>query len=415
MQGRVQGGGLICRITECPWRQYRSRVHALPIRFLTATTGKQRRRKHRPVLRQTTRTRIRLLLKDPVGKPAIAHVAKAATFLEARLKEAQNLVRGFWNPDAVRAGPAMDRWWWIQNVLLALTPAAMIVFAMELWGRPYVEKRSKEIELFNRLNLGLMHDEDNVEAEHETAVGSAETSSNTTQQPTHPQSSRQDSHPTLSHEALQVPAIAELSNDPTAADLQRRIQLLEQKLEKQHQELERLMRSQQQHRNQSGIQNRLDQKLILKDSEARKDASTKVSTPKEPAKLDMFTLAEAWISRNIREKRDAIMESGKQLLDLIHPEDSSKERVDDPGERLLMSHPSPKTENVAVVAGQTNPVPTKSTDVPSQLRSFPLPIPTEGQEKGWLSWYRLFPQRSQDALSNETDPESKPSSINKND
>lgn len=405
MQGRFgQGGGLICRITECQWRQYRSRVHPQLVRFLTTTSRKQRRRKHRPQLRQTTRTRLRLLLKDPDAKPVMAHVAQATNFLEARLNEAQNLVRGFWNRGAARDLPTMDRMWWIQNIILALSPAALMVLAMELWGKPYVERRSKEIELISQLKLRLLEEEDadDVDAEQESDLASP---SNITENAKQPQSSH-DSDPVLSHEISEVHPATDVSNELTTVDLHRRIKMLEQKLEKQAREMERLVSSQKYQGHQSGIQNRVNQKLKLKDLETKKDATT---TTKEPVKLDLFTVAEEWMARNFRDKRDAIIESGRQLLDLMHSEDSSKGKVD-PGERLIVSGPSPTTET-PTVTGQVSPTPAESTGASTQQSRTPVQNPTIGQEEGWLSWTRIFPQRSQKALDNKTNPESKPSGI----
>jgi hypothetical protein len=120
----------------------------------------------------------------------MAHVAQATNFLEARLNEAQNLVRGFWNRGAARDLPTMDRMWWIQNIILALSPAALMALAMELWGKPYVERRSKEIELISQLKLRLLEEEDadDVDAEHESDVATVQSPSNITHNAEQPQS-----------------------------------------------------------------------------------------------------------------------------------------------------------------------------------------------------------------------------------
>jgi hypothetical protein len=296
----------------------------------------------------------------------------------------------------------MDRWWWIQNLIFALSPAAMIAVSMELWGKPYVEKRSKEIELFNRLQMGLL--DDDVDAEQESEVAASKSPSNTTDDPRQPQPSR-DSHQTPSDETLQAHQTAVIIDDPTTVDLHRRIQMLEQTLAKQDRKVERLLRSQQQRLNQSGIQNRLDERLKLKDLQAKEDATA--TTTKEPVKLALFTIAQESIARNFREKRDAIIDSGRQLLDSMHSEDSNKRKVD-PAERLVVPGPSPRIENAAV-ASHTRPGPAQIAEALSRTNDFQKPNPTERQEQGWLSWYRIFPQRSLDVSKNNNNPESKPS------
>jgi hypothetical protein len=264
----------------------------------------------------------------------IHHVKQAATFIELRLNEAQSMIRGFWNREGtnINKGPEMDRLWWTWNIALALSPAAAIAIGMELWGKPYVEKRNKEIEEFQRNKLGLLSEEEEEEAYAKIKSGNSITSimgGGAAAIPSSPTPSQQETS------QLPQPPTTESSNDLNtapefAADdmsieaLARRLQLLEKKLERQNQQLEHQRKYNHQRQNQSGIRNRAEDKLLLQErnavlkrkqnkldvaNSADSDAGTASSSP------TVFDFAFATIQENLRAKGEALADLGRSVLD----------------------------------------------------------------------------------------------------
>ena len=113
----------------------------------TPAAGKARKRSRRKyALRPSIKDRIRSL-SDPPSKPIIAHAARAAGFVQARLEEAQKFLYSIWGHDRpMRKGPSMDWWWWTWNIAFGLSPSIVIIILMETWGKPYVDEKLKIIE-----------------------------------------------------------------------------------------------------------------------------------------------------------------------------------------------------------------------------------------------------------------------------
>ena len=281
----------------------------------TTRTARKRPRK-RPQIRKSTKDRIRSL--DAPIKPVMAHAAEAATFLESRLKEAQTMVRGFWNRDGRKDGPSMDRWWWTWNIMFALTPAAALAIFMELCGKPWVETRSKEIEIYNRTKLDLLDgitdtddddDDESSDIKEESTpltVGESQQAQVITSDAT-----------TIGSESQQPQVLTTiLGGDPSMVEIHQRIKVLEEKLDKQNRKMEKQKKNQQQRMNQSGIQNRFEDKLRIKELQknTNKKETTKTETTKEDSPPTMLTIAQAYMAENLRAKRDAVMEYGRQQV-----------------------------------------------------------------------------------------------------
>jgi hypothetical protein len=287
----------------------------------------------------TTKDRIRLLERNPLEKDVMAIAEKsaiqAASFLQTRLKEAQALVRGFWDRgDARRGTLKMDRWWWAWNICFAITPAAMIAVYMELWGVPLVEARSKELDLYRRTKVGLLEsldDDDTVEDDDDDDAGGDENETQagtlpltllgSTTQPSSVSSSqhastRDSTNPLPPESSQEGPSLIK-STDPAIAELHSRILLLENKLDRQKRQMDKQRRLQHQRVNQSGIKNRSDEKFLLKEVEKRKieKSADVISSEAEPfSKPTLFTMAQAYIQQNTQGKLDAMHDFGQQLL-----------------------------------------------------------------------------------------------------
>lgn len=226
----------------------------------------------------------------------------------------------------------MDRWWWTWNMALALSPAAAIAIFMELWGKPYVEKRSKEIEAFQRNKLGLLSNDEEEETYANIQTGNSITSilgGKTPELPASPTpaSSQQETlhYPQLSateasKDSSAAPAVA--PDDMSIEALAQRLLRLEEQLERQNRQLEHQRKYRNQRQNQSGIKNRMEDKLFLQEQndvlrhkqhelevENSADAGTVSSSPK------IFDFAFASMQKNLRSKGEAIMEFGKSVLD----------------------------------------------------------------------------------------------------
>lgn len=310
----------------------------------TRIIKRRKRSRQRPHqhFRLTIKDRIRLLERNSLEKDAMI-IAKrttiqAASFLETRLKEAQSLVRGFWDRGDARRNEKlkMDRWWWTWNICFALAPAGMIAVYMELWGIPLVEARSKELELYRRTKVGLLEtlnddNDDEDDLDHDDDAGDIKTETQADNLPltlsgaanlpstvssTQKLSSRDSSNSSTPNASQEIPSQI-TSTDPAIAELYNRIQLLEKKLERQKRQKDKERRLQDQRANQSGIKNRSDDKFLLQEVERRKqEKAAHITSPEAElaSKPTLYTIAQAYMQKNAQSKLDALHEFGQQLL-----------------------------------------------------------------------------------------------------
>jgi hypothetical protein len=185
----------------------------------------------------------------------------------------------------------MDAWWWTWNIALALTPAAMIAIGMELWGKPFVDRRSKDIEEWQRLKLGLAKQDG-------------------TQNP------EISSTSTIEHyTGEEKPSVEELLGRL------RRLESLVERRDRQHQ---------------SGIRNRIEDRLVFQERNNSEDGgkAKQIRKDEKAPSISVFHVIWCFAYENLKAKRDAMVELGKRLLS--NPKDG-----DEPQDSVLDSDPKP--------------------------------------------------------------------------
>ena len=270
--------------------------------------GSRKRRRGKLPLAATKKDRIRSLERKPEPELALPSIdlgnvdfKTVGDVVESRLTQAQEFVYKFWRgedkgPRPERTALNMDKTWWFWNIMLMSMPGIMIGLYCEFKAKPEMH------ELLGKLNeeqrariLG-----DTLEAEDELF----EMGDRNVQQ-------------------LQESTNAEIATDDenlTLLALKQRLDALESQLIKRDKQLDHLRRYQLERTQQSGVQNRIEDKMI---SEWKSQGSSKSVEAVETTDDDSYmSLTERMkvavmhgLAENLEAKRKALMTYGVRGLE----------------------------------------------------------------------------------------------------
>ena len=217
--------------------------------------GRKRRRRNKLPLAATKKDKIRSLEKKP--EPTLPNMEdlkgidfnKVGDTVESRLTQAQEWVYKFWRADGVSAGPRPERstlnmngQWWFWNVLLMAAPGISIALYCEFKAKPEMHYM-----------LGKLDEEQRARILGETIQGEEEVF-------------EMDNDDL---QRIQESVNVKVSNDDSDEDenlsllaLKQRLDTLESQLYKKDKQLDHLRRYQLERTQQSGVQNRIEDKMI---------------------------------------------------------------------------------------------------------------------------------------------------------
>ena len=254
----------------------------------SADRSRKRRRGKLP-LPSTKKDRIRSLEKKPEPTLEMPSIDKVGETVERRLTQAQEFVFKLWRgdkgPRAERKGPVMDQHWWFWNIMLMSLPGIMIGLYCEFIAKPEMHELLSKLDEEQRARIlgGTLEAEEEF---HEMGT--------------------EDVH------RLQKSVNEEIESDNgdiTLLALKQRLDLLEAQLKKKDRQLDHLRRYQLERTQQSGIQNRIEDKMI---AEWKSQGNTTIEVVEKTT--DDATLTERMkeaVIHGIVEKLDAKMKSLK--------------------------------------------------------------------------------------------------------
>jgi len=278
--------------------------------------SQKRRRRPTNDFKTTTKDRLRRLVEtnQTTKVSSTKQVNKLLELAQGRLGYLQSKLYKYWNPDylkeqqrPVKKGPIMDFRWWVWNVLFALVPAMMIGIYCEfrgqhlmhetiqqqeleqmkrIMGEEYVQEHLQELTIPPPQNFvvrawNVLHQVITLIKGHLVVVGEQQqqqdhiddnnevVSEKTRQQESETPQSRTTAkiHTTTAittkeSSSSEAKTSITSSNDPSLQALLDRIQQLEQKVNQQERDRQRMLDNQRNRIQHSGIQNRMEDSMV---------------------------------------------------------------------------------------------------------------------------------------------------------